>query len=233
MAVLRAALPDRRDGSGLRARRAVLPDAVVPGRAIAGASRRSCSSPRRSPGWSARRSSGLVLGHLNGVLGMAGWHWLFLARRPALRAARHSRVAGASTDRIEDAGWLSDVGEGYLVPARIAKQDRSIGEHSLLRRRCKTPGFLTLGLVYFLIQIASYGLNFWAPHLIRAAGGDQSDVIGFLTAVPYVCGAICMVVVGRLSDALGRAPQVRVRPAADGGGGLLRRRLVRQADRPC
>jgi MFS family permease len=46
-------------------------------------------------------------------------------------------------------------------------------------------------------------LNFWAPHLIHVAGTNNPTVIGLLTAVPYVCGAICMVVVGRLSDASG------------------------------
>jgi MFS family permease len=35
------------------------------------------------------------------------------------------------------------------------------------------------------------------------AGTHNPTLIGLLTAVPYVCGAICMVVVGRLSDATG------------------------------
>ena len=56
VAVLRAALHRRRDGGRLRAGRAVLPDAVVPGRASAAARRRCCSSPRRCRAWSARRS---------------------------------------------------------------------------------------------------------------------------------------------------------------------------------
>jgi MFS family permease len=67
----------------------------------------------------------------------------------------------------------------------------------------KLPGFLMLGLIYFLIQVASYGLNFWAPQLIRSAGTESPVIIGLLTAVPYICGAISMVVVGRLSDASG------------------------------
>ncbi|MGO3552697.1 MFS transporter, partial [Pseudomonas helleri] len=63
--------------------------------------------------------------------------------------------------------------------------------------------FLMLGLIYFLIQVGSYGLNFWAPHLIRATGVDDAKVIGLLTAVPYVFGAITMITVGRLSDRSG------------------------------
>src|SRR4029450_1416774 len=68
-------------------------------------------------------------------------------------------------------------------------------------------GVLLLGFIYFLIQIASYGLNFWAPDLIKAAGGGSPAAVGFLTAVPYICGAISMLVVGRFSDASGERPK--------------------------
>src|SRR6185437_13343326 len=85
----------------------------------------------------------------------------------------------------------------------IASQSKPApGGHSLLGA-IRTPGFLTLGLVYFLIQIASYGLNFWAPQLIRSAGTHNPTIIGLLTAIPYICGAVCMVIVGRISDATG------------------------------
>jgi MFS family permease len=105
-------------------------------------------------------------------------------------------------DRIEDAGWLSSREKDYLS-SQIAQQSRHPQSGHSLMGAIRTPGFLTLGLVYFLIQVASYGLNFWAPHLIRVSGTQNPTVIGLLTAVPYICGAICMVVVGRLSDASG------------------------------
>ena len=145
--------------------------------------------------------SGLVLGHLNGALGMPGWHWLFLlGGLPCVLLG--ILVLKVLKDRIDDAGWLTASEKSYLK-SQIASQSKPApGGHSLLGA-LKTPGFLTLGLVYFLIQIASYGLNFWAPHLIRAAGTDNPTIIGLLTAVPYICGAICMVVVGRMSDRSG------------------------------
>ena len=50
--------------------------------------------------------SGLVLGHMNGVLGMPGWHWLFLlGGLPCV--ALGILVLKVLKDRIEDAGWLS------------------------------------------------------------------------------------------------------------------------------
>ena len=147
--------------------------------------------------------SGLVLGHLDGALGLRGWHWLFLlGGLPCVLLG--FVVLNFLKDKIEDAGWLSKA-EQLWLSGRIAQQNKAIGDHSLLGA-LKTPGFLLLGLVYFLIQVGSYGLNFWAPHLIRAAGTTDPTIIGLLTATPYVCGAISMVVVGRLSDAAASGP---------------------------
>ncbi|MGV6476344.1 MULTISPECIES: MFS transporter [Azotobacter] len=144
--------------------------------------------------------SGLVLGHMDGVLQIPGWHWLFLVGGiPCVLLG--ILVLKVLKDRIEDAGWLS-LEEKAFLSGRIDQQSQHANEHSLLDA-LKMPGFLTLGLIYFLIQTASYGLNFWAPQLIRSTGIESPTVIGLLTAIPYVCGAISMVIVGRLSDASG------------------------------
>jgi MFS family permease len=145
-------------------------------------------------------AAGLVLSHLDGLFGLAGWHWLFLVGGvPCVFLG--VLVLKVLKDRIQDAAWLTPAEQGVLA-SRIAEQNKGIASHSMLQA-LKTPGFLTLGLVYFLIQVASYGLNFWAPHLIRTSGSSDPTVIGLLTAVPYLCGAITMVVVGRLSDTSG------------------------------
>ncbi|GAB3626115.1 MFS transporter permease [Pandoraea terrae] len=144
--------------------------------------------------------SGLILGHMEGALGIRGWHWLFmLGGLPCV--ALGGVVLWQLRDRIEDASWLTRC-EKDILSSRIARHTPHAGGHSLLGA-IKTPGFLMLALVYFLIQVGSYGLNFWAPHLIRAAGTQNPSIIGMLTAVPYICGAIAMVVVGRMSDARG------------------------------
>lgn len=143
--------------------------------------------------------SGLVLEHMDGVLQLRGWHWLFLlGGLPCVVLAW--MVLTQLKDRIEDAPWLS-AEEKALLSSRIAVHE--VHKKGSLLQALKIPGFLTLGLIYFLIQVASYGLNFWAPQLIRSTGVQSSVTIGFLTAIPYVCGAISMVVIGRWSDATG------------------------------
>jgi MFS family permease len=144
--------------------------------------------------------SGLILGQMNGVLGQPGWHWLFLiGGLPCLPLG--FVVLRRFQDRVQDATWLTARERDYL-----ATQIKEPGTHAKggsLLGAIRTPGFLVLGLIYFLIQVGSYGLNFWAPHLIRSSGISSSTTIGLLTAVPYVFGAICMIVVGRVSDANG------------------------------
>ncbi|MCF5548388.1 MFS transporter, partial [Pseudomonas salomonii] len=144
--------------------------------------------------------SGLVLEHLDGVLQMRGWHWLFLlGGLPCIGLG--FLVLTLLKDRIEDAHWLTPA-EKTLLSSRIARHEPNQHGGSLLSA-IRIPGFLMLGFIYFLIQVASYGLNFWAPQLIRSAGTQSPVMIGLLTAIPYVCGAISMVVIGRLSDATG------------------------------
>ena len=54
--------------------------------------------------------SGLVLGHLDGVLGMPGWHWLFLlGGLPCVLLG--ILVLKVLKDRVDDAGWLTSVGK--------------------------------------------------------------------------------------------------------------------------
>jgi MFS family permease len=144
--------------------------------------------------------SGLVLGHMDGVMQMRGWHWLFLLGGiPCVGLG--FVVLKVLKDKVTDAHWLTSEEKTYLS-SRIAHHEPNKHGGSLLTA-LKMPGFLMLGFIYFLIQVASYGLNFWAPQLIRSAGTESPVIIGLLTAVPYIFGAISMVVVGRLSDATG------------------------------
>lgn len=144
--------------------------------------------------------SGLILDHMHGVYGLAGWQWLFLAGGlPCIVLG--FVVLMRMDDDIEHATWLSP-DERALIVGQLERQNAEIGEQTLARTLLM-PGVLLLGLIYFLIQVASYGLNFWAPDLIKTAGAGNPSLVGFLTAIPYVCGAISMVAVGRMSDASG------------------------------
>ncbi|CAH0158342.1 Putative tartrate transporter [Pseudomonas mediterranea] len=136
---------------------------------------------------------------MDGVLALRGWHWLFLLGGiPCVLLGLV--VLRTLKDRVQDAAWLTTE-EKALLARHISSHEAN--KHGSLLAAIKLPGFLMLGLIYFLIQVASYGLNFWAPQLIRSAGTQSPVIIGLLTAVPYICGAISMLVIGRLSDISG------------------------------
>jgi MFS family permease len=66
-------------------------------------------------------AAGLVLGHMDGALGMAGWHWLFLVGGlPCILLG--AVVYLTLKDRVEDAIWLAPQ-ERSLLAARIAGHD--------------------------------------------------------------------------------------------------------------
>ncbi|AVI35013.1 MFS transporter [Acinetobacter baumannii] len=144
--------------------------------------------------------SGVLLSSLDGVMNMRGWHWLFLVGGvPCVLLGLC--VLTYLKDRIDDAQWLSSSEKVHLKRLIEPKQPEK-ASHSLWAA-IKTPGLLILGAIYFLIQIASYGLNFWGPQLIKSSGIDDTQMIGFLSAIPYLMGAITMVIVGRLADKSG------------------------------
>ena len=55
-------------------------------------------------------------------------------------------------------------------------------------------------LIYFTIVMGQYGLTFWMPTLIQAAGVRGTLKIGMFSAIPYGAGAIAMVFFGRSAD---------------------------------
>ncbi|MDB5582399.1 MAG: transporter permease [Bradyrhizobium sp.] len=143
--------------------------------------------------------AGLILHALDHVGGLRGWHWLFLfGGMPTV--ALGVVVWRLLDNRPEDARWLSDE-EKALLAAHIAPAAPAPG-HSL-GAALATPGFLLLAGLYFLIQTASYGLNFWGPDLIRSAGIADPAKVGLFAAIPYICGAVSMIVVARRADASG------------------------------
>lgn len=144
--------------------------------------------------------SGLVLTYLDGVFGIASWKWLFLLGGLPCVLLGYI-VYRRFDDRVEDAKWL-DPTEKVALRNRLTTDARQTGNHSFLNA-LRTPGFLLLGLVYFLVQIASYGMNFWMPQLIRSSGVQDATTIGYLTAIPYLCGGIGMLVAGWIGDRTG------------------------------
>lgn len=139
--------------------------------------------------------SGLILSGMDGVAGFSGWRWLFfIEAAPAV-------LLGVVCyfylpDRPADAPWLAPRERDWLL-AELARESRPQDENAW--RALRDPVVLALGVAYFGIIVALYGLGFWLPQIIKAFGFGVVAA-GFLTAIPFVFGALAMIVWSRSSD---------------------------------
>ena len=136
---------------------------------------------------------------LDGIGGLAGWQWMFIAEA-APTVVLGIVVLFCITDRPEQASWLGAEERGWLATV-LAEERRRIDEHRHvnLLRSFWHPKVLLLALNYFGITTASLGLLFFIPQIVKQLGASNMQV-GWLTMIPYLCGAVAMIGWGWLSD---------------------------------
>lgn len=145
--------------------------------------------------------AGMVLSAMDGVLGLAGWHWLFVIS--GLPCVGLGVLVLWKLDRdIDAAKWLN-ADEKAMLKANLDHGRSTKPEHASLWRVLLTREVAMLAAVYFVIKMASYGINFWMPDLIRSSGIRDSLWIGLLSALPYAVACVGMIAVTRLSDRSG------------------------------
>jgi ACS family tartrate transporter-like MFS transporter len=144
-------------------------------------------------------ASGLLLG-LDGALGLKGWQWLFVIEGiPSIALGLISWFY--LTDRPSRADWLSAEQKAWLssrLDGELAAR-QAVYRHTLWQA-LGSAKVLTLSAVYFGFVAALYGMQFWLPQIVKAFGFSNAQT-GFVTAVPYLFGAVAMVFWARHSDA--------------------------------
>ncbi|WP_300727160.1 MFS transporter [Pseudomonas sp.] len=144
--------------------------------------------------------AGFILGHFDGVYGMAGWKWLFLLEGlPSVLLG--FVVLWLLSDRIEDAPWLS-VEEKKVLLARMASEPKPESS-SAFSDIWKHPTTYVMSAIYLCLVMALTGLLFWMPQLIKSAGVADTFDIGLLTMIPYLVAAAGNLVIGNSSDKRG------------------------------
>jgi ACS family tartrate transporter-like MFS transporter len=144
--------------------------------------------------------SGLLLDHMNGVGGLAGWQWMFLVEGiPAV-------LLGISclwllTERPAEAKWLEPQERMRLEQVLADERANVESMHNYkLADAFMNPGVLQLAVILFCIVFGVTGIAFFLPQIIKSFGFSNT-IVGFLSAIPYLCGAAAMVLWARHSDA--------------------------------
>jgi ACS family tartrate transporter-like MFS transporter len=143
-------------------------------------------------------STGLL--GLDGLFGLRGWQVMYIAE------AIPTIVIGVLTffvltDRPEQAKFLTAEERNWLV-AKIAAERRATEavRKFTLWQALYNPKVLLLALNYLGIVTASLGMLIFVPQIIKSLGDYSNMTVGWLTMIPYICGAIAMVAWGRISD---------------------------------
>ncbi|SDC80098.1 MFS transporter [Paraburkholderia lycopersici] len=141
--------------------------------------------------------SGWIMQAFNGVRGLSNWQWLFLLE------AIPSLVLGVITpfvlpNGIRAASWLDDR-QKQLLEGNIAC-DAHAGAEASLKSIVSNGRVWQLAAVYFCCMMGLYGVSFYLPTLIKAAGVKDALDVGFLAAVPYAVAIVSMILVARSSD---------------------------------
>lgn len=142
--------------------------------------------------------SGAILG-MDGVWGLHGWQWVFIIEAlPAVLLA--VVVLMLMTDRPAVAKWLdSDEKEWLDSELKDERVKIEAAGRMSLWRALTDRRVLTLSLMYFTSVIASYGITFFLPQIVKGLG-HSNFVTGLLTAIPYVIGVIGLICWGHSSD---------------------------------
>jgi nitrate/nitrite transporter NarK len=133
-----------------------------------------------------------------GAHGWAGWQWMFLIEAiPAI-------LMGVATllyldNGIRSAKWLNER-EKQVLEAAVAHDSAGKVEHPSLRALFSDYRIWWMSLIYFTAVMGQYGLTFWMPTLVKAAGVKGVLQIGLLTAIPYGAAVAAMLFCGHSAD---------------------------------
>jgi ACS family tartrate transporter-like MFS transporter len=137
---------------------------------------------------------------LDGLFGLKGWQVMYIAE------AIPTVVIGVLTyfvltDRPEQAKFLTAEERNWLVTKIAAERSatEAVRKYTLWEA-LYNPKVLLLALNYIGIVTASLGMLIFIPQMIKSLGNYSNMTVGWLTMIPYLCGAVAMVVWGRISD---------------------------------
>jgi MFS transporter, ACS family, tartrate transporter len=169
--------------------------------------------------------SGALLS-LSGVLGLAGWQWLFLVEGvPAILLGLI--VLAYLTDRPETAHWLSSAEKDWLV-SRLAAEHGSRGAAHSIVSALTNPTIWQLGIIFLLAAVGFYGYSFWAPLVVKSLTGASDLGVGIIIGLISAVTIFVMLLNSIHSDRTDERPWHVFLPLLVMGAGFFGCALLRQ-----
>lgn len=138
-----------------------------------------------------------IMSTFHQIYNLSGWQWLFLLE--AIPTVMLGIVAYFYlTDHPTQAKWLSQEEKTLLI--QEISQHQASSSHSNFKAVLKDPWIYLMAMAYFTIICGIYAIGFWLPSLVKSSGIQNLQLIGWLVAIPYLCGAIFMTIFARSSD---------------------------------
>jgi ACS family tartrate transporter-like MFS transporter len=143
---------------------------------------------------------------LNGLFGLAGWQWLFLAEGvPAILLG--VIVLFYLTDRPETADWLSSAEKNWLVSILAAERTSRHGAPPVgIFAALTNPTIWHLGIIFLFTAIGFYGYSFWAPLVVKSLTGTSDLGVGMILGAISAVTIIAMMSNSAHSDRTDERP---------------------------
>lgn len=145
--------------------------------------------------------AGIIMTYLDGVWGIRSWRWLFIAE--AIPTIVLSIVMFFYLDtEPSKARFLSREEREWLVDRQRRELDRRNGQNSVggLGEALRLRWLWIVIAIWLLYSCGYYGIIFWLPLLLKSVSHMSNVVVGFISAVPYLCAGGAMILVARHSD---------------------------------
>jgi ACS family tartrate transporter-like MFS transporter len=140
---------------------------------------------------------------LDGHFGLRGWQIMYMAEGiPTVLIGLLTLFV--LTDKPDQAKFLTGEEKAWLTAKLAAERaaKEAVRKFSFLEGMYN-PKVLLLALNYFGIVVASLGILFFMPQMIKAIGVTDNMTVGWLTMIPYIFGGIGLVSWGYMSDRMG------------------------------
>jgi sugar phosphate permease len=141
------------------------------------------------------------------LLAVVVW-WFFMADKPA------------------QAKWISPEERSY-IEQRVAAENAAKGPSAGFLAAISDRTVLLLAVAYFFWMAGFYGFTLWLPAVVKSfSHGASSLQVGVISAIPFVCALIGIVVNANWSDrTMKRQPFIAI-PAIIGACGLIAGQMV-------